>query len=84
VQKRLWLVCEDGAVRRNDRQTRSGWGVINDIRADSRGFTGAYRSVEKDTVTYESGIWVRTHDVWVLCDRQGMICMLLTGCMVHV
>jgi hypothetical protein len=31
-------------------------------RADPRGFTGAYKSVEKDTVAYESGTWVHTHD----------------------
>jgi hypothetical protein len=27
-------------------------------------FTGAYRSVEKDTVAYGSGMWVRTYDAW--------------------
>jgi hypothetical protein len=47
----------------NDRQVQSGWSVINGIRADPRGFMGAYESVEKDTMTYGSGTWVRTHDV---------------------
>jgi hypothetical protein len=27
---------------------------------------GVCGSVEKDTVAYGSGTWVRTHDVWVL------------------
>jgi hypothetical protein len=51
-----------GAVRSNNRQARSGWSVINGIRADPRGFTSVYGSVEKDTVAYGSGTWVRTHD----------------------
>ena len=42
----------------------SGWGVTIGIRADPRGFTGAYGSVEKDTVAYGSGTRVRTHDAW--------------------
>jgi hypothetical protein len=55
--------------------------VINDIRADHRGFTGAYGSVEKDTMTYGSGtcVCVRTHDVWVICEGHDMVRMLLTG-----
>jgi hypothetical protein len=40
--------------------------VTNDIGANPCGFTGAYRSVEKDTIAYGSGSWVRTHDAWVL------------------
>jgi hypothetical protein len=36
-------------------------------------------SVEKDTVTYGSEMWVRTHDAWVLWEGHGMIRMLLTG-----
>jgi hypothetical protein len=27
---------------------------------------GAYESIKKDMVTYGSGTWVRTHDVWFL------------------
>jgi hypothetical protein len=50
----------------NDLQTRGGWGITNGIRADPRGFMGAYGLVEMDTVVYGSGTWVRTHDVWVL------------------
>jgi hypothetical protein len=56
-----------------------GLGVTNGIRADPRGFTDAYGSVEKDTVAYGSGTWVRTHDAWVLREGHGMVCMLLTG-----
>jgi hypothetical protein len=67
-----------GAARSNDRQAWSGWGVINGIRADPRGFTGAYGSVEKDTMTYRSGTWVRMRDVWVLWERHDMVYMLLT------
>jgi hypothetical protein len=63
----------------NDREVRSGWGAIHDIRADPRGFTGAYGSFEKDMVAYRSRMWVRTHDVWVLWERHGMVHMLLTG-----
>jgi hypothetical protein len=59
-------LCSYEADRSNDRQARSGWSVTNGIRADPRGFTGAYGSVEKDTMTYESGTWVYTHDAWVL------------------
>jgi hypothetical protein len=55
-----------GAIRSNDRQTRGNWGVTNGIRADPRGFTGAYGSVKKDTMAYGPGTWVRTHDAWVL------------------
>jgi hypothetical protein len=73
-----------GAARSNDHQTQSGWGVTNGIRADPRDFTGAYGSVEKDTVAYGSGTWVRTHDVWVLREGHGMVHMLLTECTVHV
>jgi hypothetical protein len=50
----------------NDLQARGGWGITNGIRADPRGFMGAYGLVEMDTVVYRSGTWVRTHDVWVL------------------
>jgi hypothetical protein len=56
-----------------------GLGIINGIRADPRGFTDVYGSVEKDTVAYGSGTWIRTHDVWVLWKRHVMIRMLLTG-----
>jgi hypothetical protein len=42
------------AVRSNERQTQSGWGVTNDIRADTHDFTGVYGSIEKDMVSYES------------------------------
>jgi hypothetical protein len=71
VQKRVVLVSglvydPRGAVRSNDRQTRGGWGVTNGIRADPRSFMGVCGSVEKDTVAYGSGTWVRTHDAWVL------------------
>jgi hypothetical protein len=72
------------AVRSNDRQARSGWGVTNSIRADPRGFTSAYGSIEKDTVAYGSGMWVRMHDVWVLREGYGMVRMLLTEHMVYV
>jgi hypothetical protein len=61
-----------------------GLGVTNGIRADPHGFTDAYGSVEKDTVAYGSGTWVRTHDVWVLWEGHGMVRMLLTGRTVHV
>jgi hypothetical protein len=50
----------------NDREARGGWGVTNNIRADPRGFMGAYGSVEKDTVVYGLVTWVHTHDVCVL------------------
>jgi hypothetical protein len=73
-----------GAVRSNNRQTQSVWGVINGIRVDPRGFMGAYRSVEKDTVAYESGTWVRTHNACVLREVHGMIRMLLTGHMICI
>jgi hypothetical protein len=43
------------AARSNDRQARGDWGITNDIRADPRDFTGAYVSVENDTVAYGSG-----------------------------
>jgi hypothetical protein len=72
------------AVKSNDRQTRGGWGVTNGIRADPRSFTGAYGSVEKDTVAYGSGTWVRTHDAWVLQEGHGMVRMLLIGRTVRV
>jgi hypothetical protein len=49
-----------------DRQTRSGRGVTNGMRADPRGFTNTYESVKKDTVVYGSRTWIRTHDTWVL------------------
>jgi hypothetical protein len=55
-----------GAATSNDRQARGAWGVINGIRADPRGFTGTYESLEKDTVVYGSRTWVCTHDTWVL------------------
>jgi hypothetical protein len=32
---------------------------------------------EKDTVAYGLGMWVRTNDVWVPCEGQGMVRMLL-------
>jgi hypothetical protein len=68
----------------NDCQTRSRWGVTNGIRADPRGFTGTYRSVEKDMVAYGLGTWVHTHDAWVLWEGHSMVHMLLTGRMVCV
>jgi hypothetical protein len=71
-------------ARSNDRQTRSGWGVINGIRAESRDFMNAYGSVEKDTVAYGSDTWVCTHDVLVLWEGHGMVYMLLTGRMVCI
>jgi hypothetical protein len=40
---------------------------------------GTYESIEKDTVAYGSGTWVRMHDAWVLWERHGMVRMLLTG-----
>jgi hypothetical protein len=58
--------------------------VTNGIRTDPHGFMGAYDSVEKDTIAYGSGMWVRTHDAWVLWEGHGMVRMLLTGCMVHI
>jgi hypothetical protein len=67
-----------GAIRSNDHQAQSGWSVINDIRANPRDFTDAYISVEKDTVVYGLGTWVRTHDAWVLWEGHSMIRMLLT------
>jgi hypothetical protein len=55
-------------------------GVLqNCIRVDPGGFTGAYGSVEKDTMAYGLETWVRPHDAWVLWEGDGMICMLLTG-----
>jgi hypothetical protein len=45
---------------------------------------GVYRSVEKDTVAYGSGMWVRTYDAWVLREGHGMVCMLLTEHMVRI
>jgi hypothetical protein len=54
------------ASRSNDHYPQSDWGVTNGIRADTRSFTGVYKSVNKDTVAYGSGMWVCTHDVWVL------------------
>jgi hypothetical protein len=35
-------------------------------------------------VAYRSGMWIRTHDVWVLWEGHGMVRMLLTTRMVHV
>jgi hypothetical protein len=55
-----------GGDRSNDRQTQSGWGVTNSIIADPRDFTGAYGSVEKDTMPYVSETWVHTHDEWII------------------
>jgi hypothetical protein len=43
---------------------------------------GVCESVEKDTIAYGSGMWVHTHDAWVLWEGHGMLHMLLTGCMV--
>jgi hypothetical protein len=77
AQKRL-VYDPRGAARSNDRQAGGGWGVTNGIRADHRGFTDAYGSVEKDTVAYGSGTWVHTHNAWVLWEGHGMVCMLLT------
>jgi uncharacterized lipoprotein NlpE involved in copper resistance len=47
-------------------------------------FHGCIRSIEKDTVAYGSGTWVRTHDVWVLMEGHGIVRMLLTEYMVRV
>jgi hypothetical protein len=63
-------------------QVRSDCSVIIGIRADSRGFTDAYVSVENSIVEYELGTWVHTHDVWVHYERHNMIHMLLTGALV--
>jgi hypothetical protein len=78
------LVCEDslwsyGAVKSNNHQGRSGWGVIDGIRVDHRGFKGTYGPIEKDTVAYKSGTWVHMHDAWILWEGHGMVCMVLTG-----
>jgi hypothetical protein len=40
-------------------------------------------SVEKDTIAYGSGTWVRMYDMWVLREEHSMVRMLLTGHMVH-
>jgi hypothetical protein len=72
------------AAKSNDRQVQSGWGVTNGSRVDPRGFTGTYGSVEKDTVAYESGTWVHTHDTWVLWEGHSMVHKLLTGRTVRV
>jgi hypothetical protein len=37
-------------------------GVTIGIRVDHCSFMGTYESVEKDTVAYGSGTWVRMHD----------------------
>jgi hypothetical protein len=71
VKKRLESVCEAslrsyGAASCNDHQTWSGLGVTIGIKAYPRGFMDVYGSIEKDTVAYESGMWVHMHDVWVL------------------
>jgi hypothetical protein len=34
-----------------------------------------YESVEKDTVAYGPGTWVRMHDTWVLWEGYVMACM---------
>jgi hypothetical protein len=65
-----------GAARSNDHQARDGWSVTNGIRADPRGFTGVYGPVEKDTVAYGSGTWVRMHNMRVLWEGHGTIRML--------
>jgi hypothetical protein len=87
--KILELVCGASlwsyvATRSNDCQIQSGWSVTNGIRVELHGFMGAYGSVEKDTVAYRSGMWVRTHDAWVLWEGHGMVRMLLTEHMVCV
>jgi hypothetical protein len=46
----------------NDCQAQSGWGVTNGIRADPHSFTDVYGSVDKDTIAYGSGAWVRMYD----------------------
>jgi hypothetical protein len=43
-----------------------------------------YGSVEKDTIAYGLGTWVRTHNAWVLWEGHGMVRMLLTVCTVCV
>jgi hypothetical protein len=68
-----------GDVGNNDHHIQSGWCVTNGIRADQRDFTYAYESVEKDTVANGSGIWVHTHDLWVLREGHSMVHIMLTG-----
>jgi hypothetical protein len=41
-------------------------GVLQMVSEPTLTVSRAYRSVEKDTVAYGSGTWVRMHDVWVL------------------
>jgi hypothetical protein len=41
-------------------------------------------SVEKDTGAYGSGMWVRTHDAWVLREGHSMVHMLVTGHTVRI
>jgi hypothetical protein len=43
-----------------------------------------YESVEKDTLAYGSGTWVRMLDVWVLWKGHSMLHMLLIECTIHV
>jgi hypothetical protein len=74
----LWV------ARSNNRQAWGAWGITNGIRADTRGFTSVYGSVEKETVAHGSETWVRTHDAWVLWEGHDMVHILLTGCMVCV
>jgi hypothetical protein len=81
---RVWLIHGASlwyywSIRSNDRQTWSGWGVTIGIRADLWGFTGAYLSAETDTIVYGSGMWIHTHDEWVIWEGHSMIHMLLTG-----
>jgi hypothetical protein len=59
-------------------------GVLQMVSEHPRDLTGAYGSVEKDTVAYRSGTWVHTHVVWVLLEGHGMTRMLLTRCTIRV
>jgi hypothetical protein len=68
----------------NNHQTQSGWGVTIGTRAEARGFTSVYESVEKNTAAYEPDTWVCTHGVCARCEGHNMIHTLLTGCTVCV
>jgi hypothetical protein len=37
-----------------------------------------------DMIAYGSRTWIRMHDAWVLWEEYGMVCMLLTRCVVRV
>jgi hypothetical protein len=50
-------------------------GVLQMVSEPTLTVSRAYRSVEKDTVAYGSGTWVRTHDAWVLWEGYNMVRM---------